>query len=158
PRKSSQQAPDKPRGKVDHRNDASIVEPCRPDDAEHANDLALLILERRNDQRGSRQRKKLVFRADEDMHALAALGEPKDLHEVALPAQAGKALAKALGVLEAVALVEQFGRAAHDKALLLALTPRPGRQPRLDHLVRQRVELGLGARELRLDPCPGLVE
>ena len=90
------------------------------------------------------QREKLVLRADEDVHALAPLGEAQQLHQVALGLEVGEQLADALQVLQPVDVLEQVGLAAHDQALLVAERTRPGGEPRLDDLLGQLVELGLG--------------
>ena len=44
--------------------------------AQHADHLALLVLEGGDDQRGAGHGEQLVLGADEDVHPLAALGEP----------------------------------------------------------------------------------
>ena len=43
------------RGIIDHRHDARVIQPRRPDDAEHAHDVLLLVVERRRDHRRSGQ-------------------------------------------------------------------------------------------------------
>ena len=103
--------------------------------------------------RGAGQREQLVLRADEDVHALAALGEAQQLDQVALGLEVGEQLADALEVLEAVDVLQQIGLAAHDQALVVAERAGPGGKSRLDHLLGQLVELGLGGGQLRSRSC-----
>src|SRR5215831_9551676 len=157
-KKSSQQAAHELGREIHHRDDAGVVEACRPDDAEDPHHLALLVLKPGDDQRRPREREQLVFRADEDVHALSALGQAQELDEVALGLEVGKELANALQVLQAVDVFEQVGLAANDQALLLIERARPRGDAGLDHLLRQPVELGLGGGELSLDGDPRLVQ
>src|SRR5262245_65901770 len=118
-KKSSQKAAHKLGRKVDHRNDAGVVEPGGTDDTQDADDLALLVLKGGDDQRRARQREQLVLGTDENMHTLAALGEAQQLHQVPLGLQIIEQLPNAGKVLQPIDVDEQVGLAAQDKAFLL---------------------------------------
>ena len=102
------------------------------------------------------EREELVLGADEDVHALAALGEAEQLDQVTLGFEVREQLADALEVFEAADVLQQIGLAAHDQALVVAELARPGGKPRLDHLLGELVELGLGRGQLPFDRGPGL--
>src|SRR4051812_50211011 len=87
------------RGVVDHGHDAGVVEPRRADDAEHADDLLRGVPEGGGDHRRAREREELVLGADEDAHALAALGACEELDNVGLRLEIGEEQADALEVL-----------------------------------------------------------
>ena len=63
-------------GVVHHGDDAGVVEPGRPDHAEHADDAAGGVVIGRDDGRGTRQREQLVLRADENPDPFGLLGRP----------------------------------------------------------------------------------
>src|SRR5580693_4568607 len=51
----------------DHRHDAAIIEPGRPDDPKHAGDAMIAVPEGRGDHRRSGEREQLVLRTDENL-------------------------------------------------------------------------------------------
>ena len=110
---------------------------------------------RRDDGRGPRHREQLVLRADEDAHALGAFGAAEQIDHVAPRFQVVEQVPHPLQVLDHLEVAEQMRLAAHDELALLAA--RPAREPVVDHLLRQLVELGLrrGPRLLQLDPRLG---
>src|SRR4029079_11353605 len=114
--KSRDKAPKKPGRVVDHGNDARIIEPRRTDHPQYANYFLLGVLERRHDQRRTRQREQLVLGADEDAHAFAALGKAKKLHQVGLGIEILEQEPHSLKVLHGFDVFEQMGAAANDEA------------------------------------------
>src|SRR5665647_1582018 len=69
-----QQPADHAGGIIHHRDDAGVVEPGRPDHADHADDPAFAVAIGRDNRRGAGQREQLVLRPDEDADAFGSLG------------------------------------------------------------------------------------
>ena len=87
------------RGVFDHGHDSSVVQPRRADDPEHAGDAPIARAQRRGDHRRAGQRKQLVFRSDEDFHALALLGAMQQVDDVGLGFQIGEQESNTLEVV-----------------------------------------------------------
>ena len=135
---------------IDHRHDAGVVEPRRPDHAEHADDALLAVAERRRDHRRAGEREELVLRTDEDAHALAVLGAIEDVDHVLLRFEVVEQQADALQILGRLEVAQKIRLSAHDE-LRLPLAFRPGGEPSVHQLGREFVELLLGGASGRLD-------
>src|ERR1700722_3460693 len=99
----------------DHRHDAAIVEPGRPNDAEDAGDAMVAVAERRCNHRRSGEREQLVLRADEDLDALAGLRPMQELDHVGLGLEVGEQGANALKVVRSAHIAEQVRLAPNDQ-------------------------------------------
>ncbi len=140
---AAQQPADHPRGVIDHRDDPRVVEPGRADDAEHADDVAGAVAIGRDDGRRAGQREQLVLRADEDAHAIGALGAAEQIDDAALGLQVVEQQPHPLEIVHRVQVFEQIGLAAHDQLPLVGIAAGPAREPGRDDLLRQLIEFGL---------------
>src|SRR3546814_7815262 len=61
-------------GEVHHGNDARIVQACRADDPDHADDAPVRSAIGRGDNRRARKRKELILRPDENAGRAAQIG------------------------------------------------------------------------------------
>ena len=136
---SVQQAADEAGGVIDHRNDAGIIQTRRANDAEYADDLLLIVLERRDDQGRTRHREQGILRADEDPHAFAFLCRVEEIDD---PLLAFKLVKEPLDTFEIIPRRgEQFRLALHDQ---LRAAARPFGQignPLPDKIRRQLIKL-----------------
>src|SRR5436305_2088508 len=81
----------------------------RADDAEDPDDLLRGVAEGGRDHRRAREREELVLGADEDAHALAALGAGEELDHVGLRLEIGEEQADALEILRGVEVLQEIG-------------------------------------------------
>src|SRR5262245_214777 len=125
-----QQAAYDPCRVIDHGNNASIVKPCRPDHADHADDTPLAIAIRCNNGRGARERKQIVLGTDEDAHSLGPLCPAEQVYDPALGFQRVKQRPHALKVLEGAQILQQVGVTTHDELTLFVLAARPAGKTR----------------------------
>ena len=146
-------------GVVDHRDDAGVVQPGRADHADHADDAAGAVVIGRDDGRGARQREQLVLRADEDAHALGALGaaEQVDHARAAVSRSSNSSRTRS----RSSSALRSSSRWAWPRTISWRSSLSPPDQlasPAVDHLLGQLIELGLAGRarllQLGLAPRP----
>src|SRR5689334_7131439 len=136
---------------VDHRHDAGVVEPGRPDDAENADDLSGCVMIGRNDGRGAGQRKQLVFRADKHAHALGLFGAAKQIDHLAPGFEIIEQQPHAFEISKRLEILEQMRLSPYDQLALLVLASRPARQTLGDNLLRELIELRFALLQRTLD-------
>src|SRR6185437_1412190 len=112
-------------------------EPGWPDHADDADDATLAVAVWRDDGGRARQRKQLVFRADEDAHPFAAFGPAEQIGNAALGFQGVEQRAYALEVFHRAQVFQQIGVPAHDQLAFVARPARPARKARGDDLLRE---------------------
>ncbi len=137
-------------GVIHHRHDARVIEPLRPDDAENADDLLVLVAEGCCHQRGAGKREKLVLRADEDAHAIALLGAGEEVDHILAAFEILEQQADALEIGGGLKVFQQVRLPAHDEPRLAAGL-REAREPALDEAGGERVHLGLHGQTIALD-------
>src|SRR5215472_17698558 len=143
---------------IDHRNDTGVVEPGRPDHAEHPHNVPGGVTIRRHDGGGTRQRKQLVFRADKDAHAFGLFGAAEQIDDLAPRLEIVEQQAYPLEVGERLEILEQMRLTAHDQFALFLLAARPARQTLGHDLLGQLVELRLALLERAFDLRLDLIE
>src|SRR5215472_3338527 len=154
---SSDEPPDHLRGVIHHRDDPGIVDPCRADDPDRADNLLAAVLIRCDDDRTARDAEQMAVRADKDLHPLGSLAGVKQAQHGLLGLQHLEQRAQPLEIGERCDVFEQIGLAAHDQRAL-AVASGPARQPRRDNARGQLVELRLVRADLLLDIDPRFLD
>src|SRR3546814_3556855 len=85
-------------GEVHHGNDARIVQACRADDPDHADDAPVRSAIGRGDNRRARKRKELILRPDENAGRAALARAVEQVRDVLLGLQLVEKLAHAVEV------------------------------------------------------------
>src|SRR6202041_422241 len=109
----------------DHRHDAAVIEPGRPDDAEHAGDAMVAVPERRGDHRRSGKREQLVLRTNEDLDALAGFGPVQEQHHVGLGLHVSEQRTNALKVVRGAHVAEEVRLPANDQLVARSASAGP---------------------------------
>ena len=128
----------------------------RPDHPDGADDAFLPVAEGGDDHRQAGGVEQPALGADEDLHALAALGELEQPQHRLLRLQPFEQRLDLVHPGHLVEVLQQLGLAADDQAAGAAAGP--GRQPGLDHLVGQGVERGAVGGDLLVHPGPGIFQ
>src|SRR3546814_2833811 len=106
------------RSVIHHGNDACIVQPCRSDNPHYADNLSFAAKIWGGDDARAEKREKLVFRADENLHAVARPRAFQKRDEILLAFTLVQKLPAALQIGHRP-LLQQISLSAHDQHLPL---------------------------------------